>query len=143
MICPIRGINHITLAVNDLKKSFRFYSEVLLFKPIVRWRHGAYLQSGSLWLCLSVDKYARTKPLPEYTHIALDINEFDLKSMVARIRDAKACIWKENSSEGESIYFLDPNGHRLELHATSLQDRLADLKLSPYEALEWFVSDNG
>ncbi len=140
MIDCIRGVNHITLAVRDLQESFRFYTEVLPCEPVVRWRHGAYLRAGALWLCLSVDRHARAKTLPEYTHIAFDINEFDLKALVARIRAAKVCIWKENTSEGESIYFVDPNGHRLELHANSLADRLADLRMSPYPDLEWFVS---
>ncbi|KPJ49965.1 glutathione transferase, partial [candidate division TA06 bacterium DG_26] len=30
----IRGINHITLAVRDIDESFKFYADVLGFKPI-------------------------------------------------------------------------------------------------------------
>lgn len=31
---------------------------------------------------------------------------------------------EENLSEGDSLYFLDPDGHKLELHVGSLQSRL-------------------
>ena len=140
MDCPIQGVNHITLSVRDLSASFQFYTKVLLCQPIVKWHRGAYLQAGSLWLCLSVDAHTRNKALPEYTHIAFDVNEFDLKILSDRIRQATMRIWKENTSEGESLYFLDPDGHRLELHAASLQDRLSSLKLAPYKGLEWFTN---
>ena len=49
----ISGVNHITLSVIDLDKSFKFYTEVLSCKPVAKWKRGAYLLAGNLWLCLS------------------------------------------------------------------------------------------
>lgn len=138
----IEGINHITLSVRDLEESFKFYTKVLKCRPLVKWKRGAYLQAGGVWLCLSVDRHTRTKPLDEYTHIAFQVNEFDLRAVAERIRQSRVRIWKENTSEGQSLYFLDPNGHRLELHATSLKDRLAHLKDSPYDGLTWFIQES-
>ncbi len=52
----LKGLNHITIAVSDLERSLDFYINALGFKGHVKWRQGAYLSLGDLWLCLSVDK---------------------------------------------------------------------------------------
>ena len=44
------GLNHLTLAVSEVERSFRFYVEVLGFIPKARWHQGAYLVLGDLWL---------------------------------------------------------------------------------------------
>ena len=46
----VRGLNHITLSVSDLARSFDFYARVLGFAPKARWDKGAYLEAGDLWL---------------------------------------------------------------------------------------------
>jgi catechol 2,3-dioxygenase-like lactoylglutathione lyase family enzyme len=61
----ITGINRITLSVLDLDRSFKFYTEVLGCKPIARWKQGAYLLAGNLWLCLFLDEKTRKVALPE------------------------------------------------------------------------------
>jgi len=38
----IISMNHLTLAVRDIEKSFIFYKNILKLKPIVRWDKGAY-----------------------------------------------------------------------------------------------------
>ncbi|HEX5514181.1 MAG TPA: glutathione transferase, partial [Gammaproteobacteria bacterium] len=48
-------------------------------------------------------------------------------------------IWKDNKSEGDSLYFLDPDGHKLEIHVGDLESRLAALREKPYEGLQLFV----
>jgi hypothetical protein len=42
-------------------------------------------------------------------------------------------IWQVNRSEGPSLYFLDPNGRKLEIHAGDWQTRLAAMKHDPWE----------
>jgi catechol 2,3-dioxygenase-like lactoylglutathione lyase family enzyme len=39
-------MNHITLGVIDINKSFTFYCDVLELKPIVKWDKGAYFFVG-------------------------------------------------------------------------------------------------
>jgi hypothetical protein len=36
-----------------------------------------------------------------------------------------------------SFYFLDPDGHKLEIHTRTLGDRLAWLKENPKPGLAW------
>jgi catechol 2,3-dioxygenase-like lactoylglutathione lyase family enzyme len=49
----VTGLNHVTLAVRDLDRSFRFYTEALGLRPAARWYRGAYLLAGPDWIRLS------------------------------------------------------------------------------------------
>jgi catechol 2,3-dioxygenase-like lactoylglutathione lyase family enzyme len=129
----IIGLNHITLAVRDVEPSFRFYVETLGSKPLARWSKGAYLLVGDVWLCLSVDEQTRSSALPEYSHIAFGVPAAAFDHAAERIRASGAAIWKENESEGSSLYFVDPDGHKLEIHVGDWQTRLAAMKEHPWE----------
>ena len=121
----IRGLNHLTLAVRDVDRAVAFYRDVLEFELAKAWPDGAYLTAGPLWLCLSHDPDTRTEPHADYTHAAFDVAAKDFSKMCDRIRDSGATIWKDNRSEGDSLYFLDPDSHKLELHVGTLKSRLA------------------
>ncbi|GBQ66685.1 lactoylglutathione lyase [Ameyamaea chiangmaiensis NBRC 103196] len=126
----ITGLNHITLAVADVERSVTFYRDLLGCAVRALWADGAYLEAGALWLCLSRDDEARVVAHPDYTHIAFSVSEADYGMLHARI--AQACtIWKHNKSEGASTYFLDPDGHRLEIHVGSLDTRLRHYRANP------------
>lgn len=119
----VSGLNHVTLAVSVLDRSIAFYRDLLGFTLRAHWRDGAYLEAGALWLCLSCDETGLTDPHPDYTHLAFSVAAEDFAMLSAKVSGA-ASIWKENRSEGDSLYFLDPDGHKLELHVGSLQSRL-------------------
>jgi catechol 2,3-dioxygenase-like lactoylglutathione lyase family enzyme len=131
----VTGLNHVTLAVSDLQRSFDFYVSLLGMKPHVRWARGAYLSTGNLWFCLSTDQ---ASPAQDYTHVALSVDAAELPQWRRRFSEAQVPLWKENTSEGDSLYFLDPDGHQLELHAGDLNSRLRSLRLKPYDDLQWF-----
>jgi catechol 2,3-dioxygenase-like lactoylglutathione lyase family enzyme len=135
----ISGINHITLSIRQVEESFTFYTEVLGFKPIARWPKGAYLLVGDIWIALFLDDKIRTGSLPEYTHIAFTVSPENFSNMSAQIKQSGAEIWQENWTEGDSLYFLDPNGHKLEIHASDLAARVKSAKENPWEGLEFFV----
>ena len=116
----ISGLNHITLCVADLDRSWAFYCDVLGAVPKARWAKGAYLELGPIWLCLEVA--AEMTLRSDDTHIAFSCTDF--AAMSARIAE-KARLWKDNRSPGQSLYFLDPDGHKLELHDGNLASRLA------------------
>lgn len=119
----VSGLNHITLAVTDLDRSIAFYRDLLGCSLRAVWPDGAYLEAGSLWLCLARDEAARARPHPDYTHIAFSVAAADFDALSGKVR-AAAGIWQDNRSEGDSLYFLDPDGHKLELHIGSLRSRL-------------------
>lgn len=135
----IKGINHITLAVTDINRSFSFYKDVLGLKPLVKWNQGAYFLIGDFWFCLNVD--VLREPQPCYTHYAFSVSSQDFQMMADKIQNSGAHIFKENTSPGESLYFLDPDGHKLEIHVGNSQTRVAAKKanLGNWKNVEWFV----
>jgi glutathione S-transferase fosA5 len=134
----ITGFNHVTLAVSDLDGSFAFYTDVLDLRPVARWRKGAHLRAGSDWLCLALDDAARGKPLPEYTHLAFTVSQADYTLLEQRLKKTGVALWQRNHSEGESLYFLDPDGHKLEIHASDLNARIRALRSAAPEGLVIF-----
>jgi len=137
----IRGINHITLAVCDLETSFVFYTDVLGMRPLARWYKGAYLEAGGDWVCLSLDEATRRASLPEYTHVAFTVEPGEFRVAVDRLLAAGVVQWQQNKSEGESFYFLDPNGHKLELHVGTLDSRMKALVEKPPRDLVVFSTE--
>ncbi len=134
----ISGLNHITLSVRNLEKSFDFYTKILGCQPIAKWKKGAYLLAGEFWLCLSVDELTFTSPNSEYTHIAFSIPNQDFDEAKEHLITLGIKQWKENSSEGKSMYILDPDNHKLELHVGDLWSRIAATKNQQFEDMEFF-----
>lgn len=120
----INGINHITFAVSNLEKSINFYSELLGLKLVSKWDKGAYLLAGNVWIALNFDKETRTEPVLDYTHIAFNVPSTDFPKLKEKLENGGVKTFKENTSEGNSFYFLDPDGHKLELHYSTLEHRL-------------------
>jgi len=136
----IVGINHITLAVSDIETSFKFYTDILGFTPIQKSSIGAYLLAGDAWIALTMDRNTRRKPLLEYTYIAFTVAQQDFDTMKKRIIQSGAKEWQKNTSEGDSFYFVDPNGHKLEIHASNLETRIESRKQERGDDVLRFVS---
>jgi catechol 2,3-dioxygenase-like lactoylglutathione lyase family enzyme len=98
----------------------------------------AYLEAGDCWLCLSLDRFQAQTPRADYTHYGFLIAAAEFPAFVAGLRARGVRAWKTNSSEGESCYVLDPDGHKLEIHVGSLETRLADCLRRPYRGMEFF-----
>lgn len=129
-----KGLNHLTLSVSNLDVSIEFYCDLLGFQGEVRWNTGAYLSYGNCWLCLSLGK---AKPSQDYTHFAFTYDSAVMSHVQQKVAFKAVRQWQSNSSEGDSLYIEDPDGHKLELHSGSLASRLDSLKVKPYDGLEW------
>jgi len=134
----LTGLNHLTLAVHDLPRSLAFYRDTLGFAPKACWDRGAYLTLGTLWLCLSLDPQRRPPSLPDYTHYAFSIAQQAFAEFAQRLHAQGVPLWKQDASEGDSVYFLDPDGHRLEAHVGDLRSRLAACRVNPYAGMRFF-----
>lgn len=134
----LTGLNHLTLAVVNLSRSIEFYVALPGFRLAACWDAGAYLSLGDLWLCLSMDESRLAQRQPEYTHYAFSVSQDDFEHVTAYLRLRNVIEWKSNSSEGNSFYFLDPDGHRLEVHVGNLASRLEQCRRHPYSGMEFF-----
>jgi len=130
----IKGLNHITIAVSDLDQSVHFYKNIVGLEVHVVWAQGAYLSAGDLWFCLSVDPPCEKT---DYTHIAFSVDQKSFRPFCDELISKGVSQWKSNSSEGDSMYFLDPDGHKLEIHVGNLHTRLKTIREKPYANTQW------
>lgn len=131
----LTGLNHLTLAVSDLGRSWEFYTEYLGFVPKAKWNTGAYLLLGELWLCLSLETVDKRN---DYTHYALTVSPDAFAPLAEQLRSKQVAEWKINTSEGESLYFRDPDGHKLEIHCGNLESRLDYCRRHPYAGMAFY-----
>ena len=135
----INGLNHLTLAVSNIENSVRFYRDTLGFQLLVKWHKGAYFLAGDLWFCL-LEEQGDQSP-SNYTHIAFTVETEDFSKLSKTIINSGATVFKENNSPGESFYFLDPDGYKLEIHSGNWQSRLQAKKHDPgsWQNIEWHI----
>ncbi len=127
----INSVNHITLSVRDIDESFRFYHDILQLKPLAKRKNrSAYFLAGDNWIAL-VQAKEHQEPSASYAHLAFSVTSQNFKIVSQRISESGAKIWQENSSPGESLYFLDPSGNKLEIHCGDWKSRIQWLKNNP------------
>ncbi|WP_448680340.1 VOC family protein [Pseudomonas nicosulfuronedens] len=133
----LSGLNHLTLAVTNLSRSISFY-QALGARLRASWADGAYLTLGDLWLCLSLSERRQQEACQDYTHYAFTVAQGSFATVRERLLALPVEAWKDNRSEGDSFYFLDPDGHRLEVHVGTLESRLAECQRRPYRDMQFF-----
>ena len=134
----VNGISHTTFAVSNLDRSLHFYANLLGLKPVLRWDEGAYLTAGDFWISLILDPAApQATNNFSYTHFAFAVAPENFAALREKLLARDAEEWQLNTSPGESFYFLDPDGHKLEIHARTLTDRLAAFRENPKPGMKW------
>ncbi len=131
----LKGINHVTYSVRDLDETYDFYVTTLGFKPVARYGQALYLELNGLWFCFFWQPGRKKIDSFDYTHIAFGVEESKFSDVKQKLEKAGVEIWQDNISEGMSFYFLDPNGHKLEMHVGDLKSRIEYLKKTEHEGL--------
>ena len=128
-------ISHITWTVLDIDTSFEFYVDLLGFKPIMKSDKSAYFQVGDIWIAIVLgEKRADNR----YDHIAFSVTPETFSLHVERLMHAGVIEWQKNGTEGDSFYFLDPSGNKMELHVGDLQSRITIGKRTWGQDVQWF-----
>jgi catechol 2,3-dioxygenase len=136
-------IGHIVLNVTDVERSTKFYRDVVGFQ-LSRYRPdgtGAFLTCGIVHHNLALFKAPEGAQLPQQGQIGLNHFAFKVQNYQAlqeahkRLVKAGATIDRiVDHGTTRSVYFLDPDGLRMELFSDSFatnEEGLAFIKASP------------
>jgi catechol 2,3-dioxygenase-like lactoylglutathione lyase family enzyme len=133
----INGINHITISVKDIDSAFIFYKDILKLKPVMKSNRSAYFLAGKIWMALDQrEKYIASE---NYSHICFNVSKRHFKTFVKKIRENTITEWQENQTEGDSLYILDDSGNKLEIHFSTLKERIKFGKKHFGNNVEWYV----
>ncbi len=114
-------LNHTIVLAHDQERSARFLTEILGRPEARRWGHflAVELDNG---VTLDVDQ-SEAAITPQ--HYAFLVGESDFDAIFTRIRERALDYWADpgrrhpetinHHNGGRGLYFLDPNGHLLEL----------------------------
>jgi catechol 2,3-dioxygenase-like lactoylglutathione lyase family enzyme len=116
---PIRGLYEVAIRVKDLARAEKFYREILGLEVGIRdeKRKYLFLRAGGLagMIVLKEDKNDWPRQ-----HFAFTVAEEDIERAASLLReqgvDASGPVFHE-WMPAKSIYFIDPDGHDLELCA--------------------------
>jgi catechol 2,3-dioxygenase-like lactoylglutathione lyase family enzyme len=123
----VQGFSHVTINVSDLNRSLSFYVDVLKMRLVHRGRKDAYLEWGSAWICLQErPEKAKQREQLGVDHVAFYIDEKDFDKAVKHLQDNNVEIVRGPIKRGLgwSVNFLDPDGTQLELHTSTLAERM-------------------
>src|SRR5699024_11319463 len=117
-----------TFSVSHLERSIQFYQEVFDAKLLVKGRSTAYFDLKGIWLALNEEKdIPRNEVQYSYTHVAFTIDESEFNDWYQWFKENDVNILEGRTRDvrdKQSIYFTDPDGHKLELHTGTLENRL-------------------
>ncbi len=123
----VTGFSHATINVTSLAPALAFYRDILGMRLVHHGAHDAYLEWGTAWIC--IQEHGGRHPAPGDTgvdHVAFHIAEADFPAAVDLLRQAQVPLVRGPLLRGLgwTITFLDPDGTHLELHTSTLAERM-------------------
>ena len=114
-------LNHTIVWCSDQAKSANFLTEILGLPEPRRFYHFLVVDMAN---AISLDYYQTTDPIT-VAHYAFLVSEEDFDAIHGRIQDRGLQTWADpartqpgkinRNDGGRGVYFLDPDGHVLEL----------------------------
>ncbi|GLQ49361.1 FosX/FosE/FosI family fosfomycin resistance hydrolase [Dyella flava] len=128
----IDGISHVTFLVRDLDRMATFLCDGLGAKEVYDSQGENFSLSREKFFVLGGVWIAAMEGSPPaertYRHLAFKVDEADLPLFEQRLRRLGVDIRPPRSrveGEGASLYFYDFDNHLYELHAGTLEERVA------------------
>ena len=117
-----QSLNHVSMSVSDVERSAAFYTALLDLKVVSRPGNGGInLGLGSSFLGL----YKLANP-GTLNHCCLGVDNYDAERIAAALQKQgiRATIDRNpanRTSGGDQLYFVDPDGIRMQLSANGYQ----------------------
>ena len=129
----VQGIDHAAISVRNLEESLKFYTEVLglkitereYSKPGIEY----FLDCGPSLIGLIQGEPAGEKHLLQDgglggNHVSFHVHTGDFDKIVEEIKNRGVTItYMKKREKSWSLYFLDPDGNKLEVTAWPLEDK--------------------
>lgn len=124
----VQGFNHITINVSNLETSLSFYVDRLGMTPVHKGERDCYLEWGTAWICLQQrpDYQQQREQEIGIDHVAFSIQEAFFHDAVSHLKNENIEIVRGPVKRGSgwTVNFLDPDGTQLELHTSTLEERM-------------------
>jgi catechol 2,3-dioxygenase-like lactoylglutathione lyase family enzyme len=109
------GVDHVVLHVNDVRRSKKFYTEILGLTPYREDDGQVFLHAGQQGIALF--KKQGDTPLMtgnDLNHLALNVASGTYETVKAEL-EKHGVVVTGRPGQDRCIYFRDPDGHRLQL----------------------------